>query len=92
MKTEWYVNGVCCANRWRCFTFWLNEGIPYNRLSLELDGYELVNTHTLLVDKERGLLVSHDFEFTYGEKHGWMPVKADTPNEAWAIYDERRNA
>ena len=90
-KTEWYVSRWICANRWRCFTFWLNEGVPYNRLDLEMDGYELVNTHTLLSTKDRGLLVSHDFEFTYGKEHGWMLVEAETPDEAWKVYDKAMN-
>ena len=92
MKTEWYVNRLTCANRWKCFTFWLDEGIPYDRLALETDGYELVNTHTLLSTPDRRLLVSHDFEFKYGEKHGWMLVEADSPSEAWEIFDERMSA
>ena len=88
MKTEWYGNRIACANRWKCFTFWLDDGIPYDRFALSQDGYELVNTHTLLSDSERGLLVSHDFEFTYGKEHGWLLVQADTPDEAWEIYDK----
>ena len=92
MKTEWYVSRLCCAHRWKCFAFWLDEGIPYDRTSLSLDGYEMVNTHTLLSTKDRGLLVEHDFEFTYGRDHGWMLVKADTPEEAWAEFDRRMTA
>lgn len=86
--TEWYVNRLSCASRWKCFTFWLNDGVPYDRFELYTNGYELVNTHTLLVDKERGFLVSHDFEFKYGDKHGWLLVRAETPKEAWEIYDK----
>lgn len=91
-KTEWYVNRITCAYRWRCFTFWLNEGTPYDRLQLDLDGYEMVNSHTLLATHDRGLLVEHDFEFKYGEEHGWMLVEAETPEEAWKIFDERSAA
>lgn len=89
MKTQWYVNSLTCASRYRCFTFWLNDGYPYDRFNLEMDGYELVNTHTLLADPERGLLVSHDFEFVQGKEDGWMLVEADTPAEAWLVFDER---
>ena len=87
--TEWYVGRWCCANRWKCYVFWLDEGIPYDRWGLSQDGYELTNTHTLLAGRERGLLVEHDFEFTYGAENGWMLVEAETPTEAWRIYDER---
>ena len=88
--TEWYVTRAVCTSRWRCFTFWLDEGIPYDRLMLSLDGYELVNTHTLLADPERGLLVSHDFEYQAPDYA--MLVRAETPMEAWEIYDERSAA
>lgn len=91
--TEWYVSRWCCFNRWRCFVWWTADEKPYDRFELKMDGYELVNTHTLLpASDERGMLVEHDFEFAYGKEHGWMLVKAETPEEAWRIYDERRSA
>lgn len=90
MKTEWFVSRWCCANRWKVYVFWLDGGIPYDRFDLKMDGYEMTNTHTLLATHDRGLLVEHDFEFTYGKEHGWMLVEADTPTEAWQIYDNVR--
>ena len=92
MKTEYYVNNSTCAPRWRCFTFWLHEGLPYDRFLMELDGYELVNTSALLAHSDRRMLVEHEFEFAWGRDHGWELVEAEDPKEAWKIYDERRAA